>query len=255
MTTFGTWSRRFKSCHSDQHLAHSRLPSGTDIAAPKWCLSGFAQRAHINLRAAEAPTLRTRLASLSECGPVRASRDEHRRLLAKNRYYGGIADYDEPGAFSPSTALVPALERNISPNLLSPCGLGFAGRQLGDFSHVYRIDPLRIFDRLVGVRGCLLLPHRPSGFRHNCCPLSRPDLSDDKPDAQERPDAARPRRHYPQRAERPRGDERSNGHARPGAPPARRMRADGERHWAVAVGPDRWALRFLNGACRADGKS
>ena len=115
--------------------------------------------------------------------------------------------------------------------------------------HVYRIDPLGIFDRLIGSRRCLLLPHRPPSFRHNCCPLSRPDLSDDKPDAQERPHAARPR-HYPQRGERPRGDERSNGHARPEAPPARRMRADGERHWGVAVGPDRWALRFLTSAGR-----
>ena len=44
------------------------------------------------------------------------------------------ADYDVAGAFDPSTALVPALERNISPNLLSPCGLGLAGRELGDLA-------------------------------------------------------------------------------------------------------------------------
>src|SRR4051794_9598893 len=150
------------------------------------------------------------------------------------------------GSGRPRTALVPALERNIPLNFHPPCGLGLVGREFGGFSHVYRIDPLGIFDRLIGSRRCLLLPHRPPSFRHNCCPLSRPDLSDDKPDAQERPHAARPR-HYPQRGERPRGDERSNGHARPEAPPARRMRADGERHWGVAVGPDRWALRFLTG--------
>ena len=34
------------------------------------------------------------------------------------------------------------------------------------------------------------------------------------------------------------------------APPPRRMRADGERHWALAVRPDRWALRFLTVAGR-----
>src|SRR3954452_2999749 len=45
---------------------------------------------------------------------------------------------------------------------------------------------------------------------------------------------------------RPRRDERPND--RP--PPARWMRADGERHWAVAAGRDRWALRFLIGAGR-----
>jgi hypothetical protein len=34
----------------------------------------------------------------------------------------------------PSTALVPALERNISQNLSPPCGLGLAGRELGDLA-------------------------------------------------------------------------------------------------------------------------
>ena len=152
-------------------------------------------------------------------------------------------------ASNPSSRFSSWAQKKYIPELSPPCGLGLAGRELGDFIHVYRIDPLGIFDRLIGICRCLLLPHRPPSFRHNCCPLSRPDLSDDKPDAQERPHAARPR-HYPQRGERPRGDERSSGHARPEAPPARRMRADGERHWAVAVGPDRWALRFLTGAGR-----
>jgi hypothetical protein len=34
----------------------------------------------------------------------------------------------------PSTALVPALERNISLNFHPPCGLGLAGRELGDLA-------------------------------------------------------------------------------------------------------------------------
>ena len=54
----------------------------------------------------------------------------------------------------PSTALVPALERNISLNFHPACGLGLAGRELGDLANVNRIDPLGIFYRLIGICRC-----------------------------------------------------------------------------------------------------
>ena len=50
---------------------------------------------------------------------------------------------------------------------------------------------------------------------------------------------------WPQRGEQPGRNECPRGRAGFQAPPARRMRADGERHWAAAAGPDRRTVRLL----------
>ena len=65
---------------------------------------------------------------------ARTAADRHALTPERERDRGSHKGYDVAGAFDPSTALVPALERNISLNFHPPCGLGLAGRELGDLA-------------------------------------------------------------------------------------------------------------------------
>ena len=158
-------------------------------------------------------------------------------------------DYDVAGAFDPSTALVPALERNISLNLLPPAGLAWRDVNSGDLAMSIALTRSGFSIALSGfaIACCFLIGLQVSATTaapsagQTSLTINRTLKSDRMPLV---PAITRNAVNGPAETNAP------TGTAAPQPRPARRMRADGERHWAVAVGPDRWALRFLTGAGR-----
>ena len=171
-------------------------------------------------------------------------RSRERQTQGLERRRSRKVDYDAAGAFNPLDRFSSCARKKYIPELSPPRGLGLAGRELGDLAMSIALTRSGFSIALSGfaVACCFLIGLQVSATTaapsagQTSLTINRTLKSDRMPLV---PAITRNAVNGPV-------DECSNGHARPEAPPARRMRADGERHWAVAVGQIARALPFLN---------